>query len=58
MQRRIYFFWVVREKQALGWVHDALQGVQEAVRGRGEDATCDITIYYTGERAEQSSDTI
>ncbi|PRW60582.1 respiratory burst oxidase-like protein B [Chlorella sorokiniana] len=50
LQRRIYFFWVVREKQALGWVQDALEDVQAAVWGRGEDAAVDITIYYTGGR--------
>lgn len=49
MQRRIYFFWVVREKQALAWVQDALQDVQQAVWGR-EEAACDITIFYTGAR--------
>lgn len=47
--RRVYFFWVVREKQALGWVREALEDVQAAVRGAHE-AEVDISIYYTGER--------
>lgn len=39
----------VREREALGWVEEALRGVQESVGGTG---CLDVTIYYTGGRLD------
>lgn len=50
-RKRLYFFWVVREQQALGWVEEALREVHEAV---GPTGCLDIVVYCTGGMGRRS----